>query len=84
MSATAGAGRGPSSSAEGWGVAARKAVLVLVLSFLGFLVVPDRLASYLSVHIVPNARDALVVAWWVAFFVFLSWVFVRLQRGATP
>jgi hypothetical protein len=60
-----------------------KAVLILVLSFLGFVIVPDRLLSYLSLHVAPDVRDALVVAWWVVFFIFLSWLFLRLQREGT-
>jgi hypothetical protein len=59
-----------------------KALIVLVLSIVGFMLVPDRLLSYLSVHVAPNTRDALVSLWLAVYFVFLTWLFVRLQVTA--
>lgn len=67
----------------GWGAAVWKGLVVLIASFLGFVIVPDRLVSYLSLHVAPDVRDALGVVWWIAFLVFLSWLFVRLQRRAS-
>ncbi len=58
-----------------------RAALVLILSFLGFVLIPNRLVAYLSLHVVPRTRDALVLLWVIAFFVFMSWLFVRLQGG---
>lgn len=73
------AGRPRGVSAEGWGSAAWKAALILILSFVGFILVPNRLVASLSVT--PRARDALLLAWVVVFFLALSWFFVVLQRG---
>jgi hypothetical protein len=68
-------------SGGGWGSDLARSGLVLILSFSGFVLVPDRLVGYLSLHVVPRTRDALVLLWVIAFFVFMSWLFVRLQGG---
>ena len=65
---------------DGWGDALVRAVVVLVLSFLGFVIVPDRLLTYLATRAVPRTRDGLVVLWVVVFFVAMSYGFVALQR----
>jgi hypothetical protein len=70
----------PSSSPDrGWSGAALKALAVIVLCWVGFLFVPDRLLVYLTTRVSPHTRDALVSLWVVAFFVALSWAFVALQ-----
>lgn len=69
------------SAAPGWGRALAWAALVLAVSFVGFLLIPNRLVAYLSLHVAPRARDALVLLWVALFFVFMGWLFVRLQRG---
>jgi hypothetical protein len=66
-------------SGVGWGSGLARSSLLLILSFVGFVLVPDRLVGYLSQHVVPRTRDALVLLWVIAFFVFMSWLFVRLQ-----
>ena len=66
-------------SRGGWGTGLARSSLLLILSFVGFVLVPDRLVGYLSLHVVPRTRDALVLLWVIAFFVFMSWLFVRLQ-----
>jgi hypothetical protein len=58
-----------------------RAAIMLVVSWIVLLVVPNRLLGYLSVHLVPTWRDLLMVVWWVVAFVFACWLFVRLQRG---
>jgi hypothetical protein len=65
---------------SGWGGAALRAVLILVLSFVGFVIVPDRLLAFLATRVEPTPRDALVLIWVVVFFVVLTKVFVALQR----
>lgn len=65
---------------EGWGRATWKAVVILVAAVVGFVVVPDRLVAYLSLHAVPRTRDAIVALWVTVFFLALSWAFVALQR----
>jgi hypothetical protein len=69
------------ASGGGWGGDLARSSLLLILSFMGFVLVPDRLVGYLSLHVVPRTRDALVLLWVIAFFVFMSWMFVRLQGG---
>jgi hypothetical protein len=68
-------------SGGGLGSDLARAGLVLILSFVGFVLVPNRLVAYLSLHVVPRTRDALVLLWVIAFFIFMSWLFVRLQGG---
>jgi len=60
--------------------AAWKAAAVLVVAVVGFMAIPDRLVVYLSLHVAPRARDAIVLAWVILFFLALSWAFVALQR----
>jgi hypothetical protein len=68
---------------DGWGIALLKSLLVLVLSLAGFVILPDRLFSYLALHVSPRARDGLVLLWVALVFVFLTWLFLRLQSPRT-
>ncbi len=68
------------ASSAGWGGAIVRAAILLILSFVGFVSVPDRMQAYLSLHVVPRTRDGLVLLWVTAFFLFMCWLFVRLQR----
>ena len=55
--------------------------LLLVVSFVGFVIVPNKLLAYLPLHGVdPHPRDAIVAAWVAAWFIATSVLFVRLQR----
>ncbi|MBI3648391.1 MAG: hypothetical protein HY240_06555 [Actinobacteria bacterium] len=65
----------------GWGSAALRAALMLVVSILGFVFIPNQLLTYLSLRVVPRERDLLVTLWWVVTLVACSWLFVRLQQG---
>lgn len=65
---------------DGWAGALARAAIVLIASFVGFVIVPDRLVSYLATRVVPRTRDGLVVLWVVVFFLALSYGFVALQR----
>ncbi len=67
-----------------WVAPTVRAVVMLAVSVIVFLVIPNRLLGYLSVHLVPTARDLLIAVWWVFAFAFACWLFVRLQRGAQP
>jgi hypothetical protein len=53
---------------------------MLTASYVLFVLVPNNLLSYLSLHTSPRNRDVLVTLWWVVAFVFGCWLFVRLQR----
>jgi hypothetical protein len=70
----------PAPGVSEWGGAALRAALILVLSFVGFVIVPDRLLAFLATRVEPMPRDALVLLWVVAFFVVLTRTFVALQR----
>ncbi len=75
-----GAGSDGVAPSAGWGDAIVRAAILLILSFVGFVIVPDRMQAYLSLHVVPRTRDGLVLLWVMAFFLFMCWMFVRLQR----
>lgn len=64
---------------ESLGVALLKAFIILLLAFVGFAIIPDRLVAYLSLHVAPRVRDSLVTLWVIVYFIFLTWLFVRLQ-----
>jgi hypothetical protein len=63
-----------------WGAAALRAVGVIVVAVALFVLVPDRLLAYLSLHIVPFWRDVLMVGYVGIAFVLACWIFVRAQR----
>jgi hypothetical protein len=67
-----------------WGVASIRAGIILALSLLLFVIVPDRLLGYLATRIVPGWRDCLMLLYWAAAFVVGCWLFVRLQREPLP
>lgn len=78
-------GRGTYVYAEDWGRALSKSAVLFVVSFVGFVVVPNKLLAYLPLHgVAPHPRDAIVAAWTVIWFVVTSVVFVRLQRRKAP
>ena len=57
-----------------------RAILMLVVSWAAFVLVPNQMLSYLSLHVEPRARDLLVTLWWVFALIACSWLFIRLQR----
>lgn len=63
-----------------WRDATLRAALILVLSFVGFMIVADRLLAFLATRVEPTLRDALVLLWSVVFFLVLAKFFVALQR----
>ena len=69
---------------EGWSAATLKAVGLLIASFVVLAVVPDRLVSYLSLHVEPRTRDAIVTLLWLAALAVLMRVFVVLQLPRKP
>ena len=74
----------PTAPERSWLRAAIGASVMIVLSFVAFVLVPNTLLGYLSTRVVPTWRDMIVVTYWMAAFVGCCWVFVRLQhvRGA--
>jgi hypothetical protein len=75
------AGPGRDIPAESWVGAAWRASVAIVLSVVIFIVIPDRAFTYLSKHVVPLARDAILLTWMVIAFFAMCWLFVRLQSG---
>jgi membrane protein implicated in regulation of membrane protease activity len=71
-------------AAESWIAAALKALLLLVLSVGGFVLLPDLVATKLPADLPPRTHDAIVVAIVVVAFIILSWLFVRLQPRRKP
>jgi hypothetical protein len=69
------------SSQMTWSEAIVRAIILLAASTVVFLVVPDRLLAYLSLHVAPRVRDLLVTAWIAVGFWGVAALFVRLQRG---
>ena len=65
---------------DGWVDALVRAAVVLVASFLGFVVFPHWLVTFLATRVVPRTRDGLVVLWVVVFFVAMCYAFVAFQR----
>jgi hypothetical protein len=72
---------GGTPASRRWGPSLVTAIIMLAVSYLVFVLIPNNLLSYLTLHTNPRTRDLLIVIWWVAALVFSCWVFVRLQRG---
>jgi hypothetical protein len=71
---------GPRGTAdERWDGAVLRGLAAVFLSLILFIVIPDRLVTYLSRHVVPAARDLIVLAWVTFAFLLMCWAFVRLQ-----
>jgi hypothetical protein len=64
---------------QGWGTAVVRAVLMLVVSFLAFAIVPTWLLDRLAERVTPTGRDLILVAWWMVALIGCSWLFVALQ-----
>lgn len=69
------------AEADPWWAAAAKGAVVLAAAFLGFALVPDRLADYLSARVSPTVRDVLLVLWWAYTFAVVTVLVVALQRA---
>ncbi len=62
-----------------WWAAGVRAAVMLAIAVLLFVVMPDRLLAYLSVHIVPFWRDVAMICYAGLAFIAASVLFVRLQ-----
>jgi hypothetical protein len=70
----------PERFSEGWGPAFGKALLLLIVAVVGFILVPNYLLQYLPTHgVAPRTRDVIVAVWALAWFVAASYLFVRIQ-----
>jgi dipeptide/tripeptide permease len=58
-----------------------QAAVVILASYLVFVLIPNNLFTYLSTRTAPFTRDLLVTLWWIVGFVACCWLFVRLQRS---
>ena len=63
-----------------WALAIGLAAVMLLTSYLVFVLIPNNLLAYLATRTVPFTRDLLVTLWWSGAFVASCWLFVRLQR----
>lgn len=72
-----------SDRGESWGRALAKALAMLVVSVLAFMVVPDLLAGWLSAPTSTVVRDLAVIAWTSATLVGACWLLLRIQRSRT-
>lgn len=63
-----------------WGSAIVRAAVVIVMALALFVLVPDRLLAYISLHIVPFWRDVLMLCYVGVAFVLACWIFMRIQR----
>jgi len=74
---------GTGGRSSSWGAAAVAAGLMLLLSYLAFVLIPNTLMGYLTTRMTPVGRDLVVTGVWALSFVLLCGVFVRLQRRGT-
>jgi hypothetical protein len=68
------------ASLRGWARAIVAAAVMVVLSFVALVLVPNTLLGYLTTRVVPTWRDLLVVLYWMAAFAGCCWAFLLLQR----
>ena len=66
-------------SAQGWGSAIARAVVMLVVVLLAFAVFPNWLLDRLATTVTPTGRDLIIVGWWLVALVGCTWLFLRLQ-----
>lgn len=62
-----------------WGIG--QAAVVMLASYLAFVLIPNNLLTYLSTRTAPFTRDLLVTLWWIVGFVACCWLFIWLQRS---
>jgi hypothetical protein len=70
---------GSGGSAQGWGTAVARAIVLLVVVFVAFAIVPNWLLDRLATKVTTTGRDLILVGWWVVALVGCTWLFVRLQ-----
>ena len=70
---------GGTGSTTSWGRAGVAAAVMVVLSYLFFILIPNTLLGYLTTRLTPTGRDLVVAAWWAVAFVVACVIFVRLQ-----
>lgn len=75
-----GSGTSKAPETTRWRAAILAALLMVVISFLAFVLIPNTLLGYLTTRMTPNGRDLVVVGVWAIGFVLACIVFVRLQR----
>ena len=69
-----------SRTSSTWVRALIAAAIMVVLTFVSLVLIPNTLLGYLTTRVVPTWRDLIVVTWWVLAFIGCSVAFVRLQR----
>jgi hypothetical protein len=72
---------GPIERQTSWVRSFGLAAVILLVSYLAFVLIPNNLLAYLSTRTVPFTRDLLVTLWGTVGFIACGWLFVRLQRS---
>gem|GEM_PF-1954014 len=76
-----GAKQGRAGGGEGsWSAASLGAGLMVLLSYLALVLIPNTLLGYLTTRMTPVGRDLVVTGGWAIAFLFVCVVFVRMQR----
>ncbi|MCJ7832204.1 MAG: hypothetical protein MUP92_02000 [Actinobacteria bacterium] len=71
------------TNSGGWPRAFGRALLVIAVSALGVLVVPDLLTRELSDVLTPSALDVVILLWTIVGIFVASRLLVRVQRDRT-
>ena len=66
-------------SAQGWGTAIARAVVMVAVALVALGVIPNWLLDRTATRLTTTGRDLVLLAWWVVALVLSGWVFVRLQ-----
>ncbi len=74
---------GQSADMDPWGNALFHAVVMVALSFIAFVLIPNTLLGYLTTRMTPVGRDLVVTGCWAVAFLIVCVVFVRLQQKRT-
>ena len=69
-----------SRTSSTWTRALIASAVMVVLTFVSLVLIPNTLLGYLTTRVVPTWRDLIVVTWWVLAFIGCAVVFVGLQR----
>jgi hypothetical protein len=71
---------GRDADASTWGGDSIRAVVMVMLSYLAFVLIPNTLLGYLTTRMTPVGRDLVVTGFWTLAFLIVCVVFVRLQQ----
>lgn len=70
----------PTHGSAGWWRALPRAVIVLLVGFVGLALIPDRLMALLSGRVAPALRDLLLLGWIFIATTATAWTLAIVQR----